>query len=123
MEWLWGFGAPGIRKVFILDSGWGSTDLANNLGVFLGSWLVVGKQVAAMSRGALAQICLVHQFCPFLEEEPLLTDLSHLLFGLLQYTLHGAALEDYAEVITGPERSATHSFHCPSVHLSNIIAT
>lgn len=76
------------------------------------------KAGGSWNRGAFAQICLVHQFCPFLDQEPFLIDLSHLLFGLLQYILHGAALEDYAEVITGPECSDTHNFHCPSVQTS-----
>lgn len=72
-----------------------------------------------MARRAFAHIYLVHQLCPFINHDALQTVTQihpgHHTMGLLQYTLHLAALEDHLEATTDSTYSGTSSNRCLSV--------
>lgn len=79
-----------------------------NLGILLEKWLLLEKQVEAMSRRRrFAWLYLMLWLQLFLGQEDMatvtLTHPHYLLVGLLQCTLHGVVFKDYLETMTGPE--------------------
>lgn len=111
----WVQGPIGSKNISCLVLGWGCTDRDRSCvqsGVFLDSQLLLDEQVVAF-----VQLCLIHQFHPFLDCKPCLQSCpSHLQIGLLQCSLHGADLEQYLKASTGTESSGTgsyvHSYNC-----------
>uniref|UniRef100_A0A8C6XMC9 Reverse transcriptase domain-containing protein n=1 Tax=Naja naja TaxID=35670 RepID=A0A8C6XMC9_NAJNA len=60
-------------------------DRAQNLGVLLDSWLGLEEQVGAVTRGAFAQVRLVHQLHPYLDRDALRMVTHALVTSRLDY--------------------------------------
>lgn len=60
-------------------------ELFCNVGVLLHSRLLLKEQVVVRAKEALAQIHLVHQLCPFLDQEALIMIIHALITSDLDY--------------------------------------
>lgn len=71
MLW-WRFSSADFPSLTLSGVIFPQAELVCNLGVLLDSWLLLKEQVVAVTRTDFAQIRVVQNLCPFLDQEALL---------------------------------------------------